>query len=201
MDEEKRKGLAWYDDAQLPSGAVRIYQPSRFDVLLGRGRGHVANPGNRRLQVAVNMHKDRYNSPSTTRAEKTKITTDIVHFIKGCGSEQGRFLKYHGIMGSWFEVEDEVARLKVSQALRYTRRALSSSCISSEDQDSVSVASQLSHNDADFVVPPVTSSSSDHATSKGKTGCESRKTGRPNTHFLGCDTGSSLDPIGPDFEW
>jgi hypothetical protein len=147
------------------------------------------------------MHKDRYNCPSTTRAEKTKITTDIVHFIKACGTEQGRFLKYHGIMGCWFEVEDEVARLKVSQALRYTRRAISSSCSFSGDQDSVSVASQLSHNDVDFVVRQVTSSSNEHTTTKGETSCNSRTTDHSTTLLPGYDAGSALDPIGPDFEW
>lgn len=209
MDEGKRGGLSWYDDAQLPTGAVPIHQPERYDVLLGRGRGHVSNPGNKRLQIAVNMHKDRYNSPSTSRAEKTKITTDIVHFIKSCGGEQGRFLKYHGIMGCWFEVEDEVARLKVSQALRYTRRATHSFSVSGsggEDQESESVTSRSSQADAESVVPAKVASTSAPSTLGGsKIRGPSSKDMRPSEHsgalLIDYDNGSSLDPIGPDFEW
>jgi hypothetical protein len=214
MDEGKRVGLSWYDDAQLPPGAVPIHQPDRFDVLLGRGRGHVSNPGNKRLQIAVNMHKDRYNSPSTSRAEKTKITTDIVHFIKSCAGEQGRFLKYHGIMGCWFEVEDEVARLKVSQALRYTRRATHSFGVSgSGGEDQESVTSRSSQADVESVVPAKVASSSsstapalpvDSKRDSTQRGCSSKDL-RPSDHsgalLIDYDNGSALDPIGPDFEW
>lgn len=195
----KNVDLSWYDDAQLPSEAVPIYQPDQFDVLLGRGRGHVTNPGNRRLQIAVNMHKDRYNNPSTTRSEKTKITNDIVHFIKFYNAEHGRFLKYHGIMGCWFEVEDEVARLKVSQALRYTRRSGNSSSNSVEDQDSVT--SRSSQADADIVVPQVASSSNEPAVIRGSTSGESKISDQSSTLLGDLETGSALDPIGPDFEW
>jgi hypothetical protein len=220
MDDAKRAaGLSWYDDAQLPAGAVPIHQPDRFDVLLGRGRGHVSNPGNKRLQIAVNMHKDRYNSPSTSRAEKTKITTDIVHFIKACAGEPGRFLKYHGIMGCWFEVEDEVARLKVSQALRYTRRAtthaFSSAASGSGGDDQESVTSRSSQADAESVVPAKVASSSSSGPSalgdKSKKDPVTRgssstsKDLRPSDHsgalLIDYDNGSALDPIGPDFEW
>jgi hypothetical protein len=222
MDDAKRAaGLSWYDDAQLPAGAVAIHQPDRFDVLLGRGRGHVSNPGNKRLQIAVNMHKDRYNSPATSRAEKTKITTDIVHFIKACAGESGRFLKYHGIMGCWFEVEDEVARLKVSQALRYTRRAthaFSSSVASgSGGDDQESVTSRSSQADAESVVPakvassPSSSGPSAIGDSHKKKDAVTRgssstsKDLRPSDHsgalLIDYDNGSALDPIGPDFEW
>lgn len=207
MDEEKRAvGLSWYDDAQLPAGAVPIHQPDRYDVLLGRGRGHVSNPGNKRLQIAVNMHKDRYNSPSTSRAEKTKITTDIVHFIKSCGGEQGRFLKYHGIMGCWFEVEDEVARLKVSQALRYTRRATHTFSASPGGEDQESVTSRSSQADAESAAPAKVASSSLAADKKDSSrGVCPSKDLRPSDHsgalLIDYDNGSSLDPIGPDFEW
>jgi len=105
---------------------VPIYVPNHFDVLMGRGRGHVANPGNARLQFAVNMHKDRYNDPSISRVEKMQITLDIVNFIKNSGTNPGRFLRYDSIRGCWFEIDDETARLKVGNQLRYTRRRYSS---------------------------------------------------------------------------
>lgn len=109
---------AGHNDGQ----GLRIEHPQPFDVLLGRGRGHVNNPGNQRLRFAVEMHADRYNDPSTPRAEKTAITLTIVHFIKHCGTQRGRFLRRDEIQDCWFEISDEAARLKVGNALRHTRR-------------------------------------------------------------------------------
>jgi len=92
--------------------------PQKFDVLLGRGRAHVENPGNQRLQIIVNINKPRY-AASNSHHKKTQISQDIVHQIKNCGTETGRFLRYDKQMRSWIEVDDQSARRKVSQALRY----------------------------------------------------------------------------------
>lgn len=102
--------------------------PMKFDVLLGRGRAHASHPGNRRLQIVVNVNKNWYNA-SNSRHEKTRITEDIVNQIQHCGTETGRFLRYDGDSSGWIEVDDNTARIKVSQALRYTRRSMHTSVI------------------------------------------------------------------------
>ena len=125
-------------------------------------------------------------------------------------------------MGCWFEVEDEVARLKVSQALRYTRRAthsFSATGSGGEDQESVtSRSSQADEADAESesVVPAKVASSSSSPPSSSSSSsalvakldanrASSIKDMRPSDHSGGLlidyDNGSALDPIGPDFEW
>ena len=122
--------------AQVESQKVEevpiVGPPRKFDVLLGRGRAHASHPGNKRLQIVVNVNKDWYNA-SNSRHEKTRITENIVNQIKRCGVETGRFLKPDG-QGGWIEVNDDVARIKVSQTLRYTRRSLHMSVIPETDE-------------------------------------------------------------------
>jgi hypothetical protein len=96
--------------------------PKSFDVLLGRGRWYASHAGNRRLQIFINMFLERYQT-SQSRPEKTHITNEILHMIKTCGKQPGRFLKFEEDISGWVEVNDEVARLKISQAMRYSIRA------------------------------------------------------------------------------
>lgn len=100
---------------------IMIFRPKVFDVLLGRGRGNVRHPGNQRLQFAINVHANRYNDPNTSRADKTRIPIDIVNFVKQSGTSPGRFLKYDPEARCWFEIDDNAARLKVTNALRRHR--------------------------------------------------------------------------------
>jgi hypothetical protein len=92
-----------------------------FDVLLGRGRAYLHHPGNERMSTIVSDNLARYQS-ATTRIEKTTITKDIFRTIKTCGDQPARFLRYDPRAGRWTEVDDELARVKVSAALRYKRR-------------------------------------------------------------------------------
>lgn len=98
-----------------------ISKPERFDVLLGRGQAHKNHPGNRRLNMLVDIRFKEYDA-SNSRKDKTQITSDIVHQITECGTEKGRFLRLCPLNKVWFEVDEETARLKVSQSLRYERR-------------------------------------------------------------------------------
>lgn len=107
---------------------AEIVVPSNFDVLFGRGRGKYAHPGNKRLQIMVNVYKDSYNTSSCTNNEKARIIDQIVKQIKKGGVEQGRFLKPDG-HGGWLEVTDKETRTKVSHTLRYTRKSSHTSLI------------------------------------------------------------------------
>ena len=64
-----------------------IEYPTRFDVLLGRGRPYQDFPGNVRLNQIVELRYAAYEE--STLSEKTEIVVEIVHAIKGMG---GRFL-------------------------------------------------------------------------------------------------------------
>ena len=99
---------------------ILVIQPGPFDVLLGRGKGTQQHEGNQRFQAIINENKDLYNS-FQSRDKKTSTTRDIVNVIKTSGEEIGSFLKFDNTIRKWVEVDDEVARVKVAQALRYKR--------------------------------------------------------------------------------
>jgi hypothetical protein len=103
-----------------PLTLLIVMHAGPFDVLLGRGRGTQQHEGNQRFQAMINANKDLYNS-FQSRDEKTSTTREIVQLIKTSGDEIGRFLKFDSATRGWVEVDDEVARVKVAQALRYSR--------------------------------------------------------------------------------
>ncbi|KAK1746869.1 hypothetical protein QTG54_002213 [Skeletonema marinoi] len=83
--------------------------PTDVDVLFGRGG--MTNTHNTKFREQVRKYVDRYQQ--TARDEKTIVSTELVNSVKGYG---GRFLALDN--GSWYEVDDKKAKLKVSQALR-----------------------------------------------------------------------------------
>jgi hypothetical protein len=104
----------------IPLTLLLVSQPGPFDVLLGRGRGTQQHEGNQRFQAIIDENKDHYNS-FQSRDRKTSTTREIVNLVKTSGEEIGRFLKFDSAIRGWVEVDDEVARVKVAQALRYKR--------------------------------------------------------------------------------
>jgi hypothetical protein len=102
-------------------GREPIETPGCFDVLLGRGKTHLTHPGNERLRTIANMHSMRYNAV-ILRKEKTAITQDIVEIVQISGNPPGRFLKFDREAHGWVKVGDDVARRKVSHAIRYDSR-------------------------------------------------------------------------------
>jgi hypothetical protein len=120
LSREMADELDLVDRDPLDNGQLHIPQAGPFDVLLGRGRGSQQHEGNQRFQSIINEKKDLYNS-FQSRDEKTSTTRDIVNVIKTSGEEIGRFLKFDSATRGWVEVDDEVARVKVAQALRYNR--------------------------------------------------------------------------------
>ena len=99
-----------------------IDAPRPMAVLLGRGGKYKFHPGNTRLEILVGINQKRYDE-SKSRAEKTRVTEDMVNQIKNCGTERGRFLKPDYIARGWREVSDEVANQKCSNSVRYARNA------------------------------------------------------------------------------
>jgi hypothetical protein len=102
----------------IPLTRVLVTQVRPFDVLLGRGRRFQQHEGNQRFQSIIDENKYLYNS-FQSRYEKTSTTRDIVNLIKTSSEEIGRFLKFDSAIREWVKVDDEVARVKVGQALRY----------------------------------------------------------------------------------
>ena len=101
------------EEATTPLSS-RIVVPSKYDVLLGRGKRVQESPGNFRFRYLLETHRDQYERVS--KFEKTVVAESILRLIK---DSSGRFLK-QGDCG-WTQVEDEMARKKISHAFRNLR--------------------------------------------------------------------------------
>lgn len=84
-----------------------------YDVLSGRGGGTNVHPGNRNFRDLINLHRRAYLK--ARKNDKPAISRAIVRSVR---ENNGRFLKKDEKTGSWFEVGDDAAREKTSQALR-----------------------------------------------------------------------------------
>lgn len=90
--------------------------PHENDVLYGRGKQHRNRPGNKRMKLLVDLHRDAYNKAN--RIAKTNMSNEIVNIIKFGGEKSGRFLRFEKKVNGWVEVSDESAREKISHAMR-----------------------------------------------------------------------------------
>lgn len=84
-----------------------------FDVLSGRGGGTNVHPGNRNFRDLINMHRRAYLK--ARKNDKPAISRAIVRSVR---ESNGGFLKKDDKSGLWFEIGDDAAREKTSQALR-----------------------------------------------------------------------------------
>jgi hypothetical protein len=91
-------------------------EPHDNDVLCGRGGDINIHPGNMKFRKLVSTNKLVYLTCRFKR-EKRLIAERIVHEIQK-QNPPGRFLTKDKINGHWFEISDEKARDKTSQALR-----------------------------------------------------------------------------------
>jgi hypothetical protein len=92
--------------------------PSEYDVLLGRGKGYDNHSGNKRFSRIIKQNTDRYNA-TASKLEKGRIAAEVVQMINSNGS---RFLRFDLDSSEWEVVDDEAARVKTTQALRYQFR-------------------------------------------------------------------------------
>ncbi|KAI2491514.1 hypothetical protein MHU86_23042 [Fragilaria crotonensis] len=83
------------------------------DVLSGRGGGTNVHPGNRHFRDLINLHRRAYLK--ARKNDKPAISRAIV---RGIRENNGAFLKRDEKTGLWFEIGDDAAREKTSQALR-----------------------------------------------------------------------------------
>jgi hypothetical protein len=94
---------------------VPYVKPEDYDVLYGRGKSCQNHPGNLwcRQMVEANL----YLYETATKREKTSLASEVLQMIR---AKQGRFMKFEN--SCWVEVEDPVARDKISHMFRSRRR-------------------------------------------------------------------------------
>lgn len=97
----------------IPPSTEGIKFYSRNDVLCGRGGGTNVHPGNRRFRDLINANRRAYLK--ARKNDKPAISRSIVRTVRELN---GRFLKKDDKLGLWFEIGDDGAREKTSQALR-----------------------------------------------------------------------------------
>lgn len=100
-----------------PAAPERVDVPNENDVLCGRGGSINSHLGNEKFRTLVEKRKRVYLTARFKR-EKRLIASSIVSEIRNM-DPPGRFLaKTGGKNGYWYDIGDEKARDKTSQALR-----------------------------------------------------------------------------------
>jgi len=92
----------------------RIYEPKDTDVIISKGNTASKHQGNIYFKRIVQLNLEKYASFSA-RKDKTNMIRLIAQQIRANG---GNFVKQDIDSGIWSEVNDVVAREKISQAFR-----------------------------------------------------------------------------------
>lgn len=101
-------------ESELPrTDIISITQVNEDDVLCGRGGYTTRHPGNVKYRMLVSQQQLRYLEAH--RLRKAEIAREIVDMTRSRG---GRFLTKNADGKTWYDVGDEKAREKTSQALR-----------------------------------------------------------------------------------
>jgi len=93
-----------------------IKQPHQNDVICGRGGGSNRHTGNKHFRKTVEEHRVEYLN-STSNREKQEVTETIVQEIRSL-TPPGRFIMQDMHSKLWYDIGDNKARCKTSQALR-----------------------------------------------------------------------------------
>lgn len=98
---------------QLTEIPTSLIHPN--DVLCGRGGGTNNHPGNERFRDLVTAQKVLYLHSS--KRDKPSVSRGIVRAVRN-QNPPGRFLHKDEKIGMWYDIGDQKAREKTSQALR-----------------------------------------------------------------------------------
>jgi len=98
---------------KVPKGTKAVVRVSESDVLSGRGGATNVHAGNRFFRSLIDAHREKYLR--ARKNDKPDISRSIVNIIR---RRNGAFLKKDEASGQWFEIGDDLAREKTSQALR-----------------------------------------------------------------------------------
>ena len=101
------------------SNGIVVASPSDMDILCSKDKSVAKHPGNLVFRERIEQVTAQY-SAATSKQEKMRITRDIVTFMQL--QHGSRFLKQNG--SDWAEITDQMARDKVSHALRFAAKNL-----------------------------------------------------------------------------
>jgi|Transcript_10166 hypothetical protein len=118
------------------------------DVLSGRGGGTNVHPGNRTFRDLINLHRRSYLK--ARKNDKPAISRAIVRVIR---EQNGRFLKREEKSNLWFEIGDDAAREKTSQALRQRAPEMRKILFESEREQARHQLEELQKNQQSLLYP------------------------------------------------
>ena len=137
--KEWLKNRRMLEERGSSEGQEIIILPGRFDVLLGRGKYTREHTGNLRASHLVEMHRSEYEQAG--KFGKTIIAERILQIIH---DSSGRFLKWEHC--GWVEVDDKMARDKISHFFRHLRSKTTTSESKSIKEDDTSATEVSSHS-------------------------------------------------------
>ena len=96
--------------------SIAVKYPTENDVLLGRGRKTINNPGNIRFRQLISARKPEYAGTSI-HTEKDKVAREIKAAVE---ARNGRFLeRLEGLPDSWVPVDEAIIMKKIKLCFRY----------------------------------------------------------------------------------
>jgi len=111
---DERSGGIHTETIPVPPG-TQPTQPTISDVLCGRGAATNNHPGNLRFRALISLHQDQYLAAQN--GEKAEISRSVVRALRQF-DPPGRFLKKDPPTGLWFDIGEDKATEKTSQAFR-----------------------------------------------------------------------------------
>ena len=107
----------------IPPNNIYLINTSNInenDVLCGRGGLTNQHVGNKKFRALVKQLQDKYMTRK--KHEKTLLSQAVVAVVRG-STPAGRFLKQDTQTGMWYDIGDEMATEKTSQAFREKSKA------------------------------------------------------------------------------
>eukprot|EP00523_Entomoneis_sp_CCMP467_P022234 CAMPEP_0168844660 /NCGR_PEP_ID=MMETSP0727-20121128/8854_1 /TAXON_ID=265536 /ORGANISM="Amphiprora sp., Strain CCMP467" /LENGTH=239 /DNA_ID=CAMNT_0008898315 /DNA_START=12 /DNA_END=730 /DNA_ORIENTATION=+ len=112
--------VAWGWSTTTTSNRVAT-SPRASDFICDRGIAARDHVGNLRLRTLVTQYLQQYRGAGSSKQKKRKIQREIIRVFKE-QNRGARFVTKDKKSGRWFMVDDEDARIKVGQQLRYQLR-------------------------------------------------------------------------------
>lgn len=129
------------------SSSASIPEPRLFDILCGKDKTFNKHHGNQVFRETIVSYQDMYMQ-SRSKHEKMLITKEIVASLQA--KYNARFVKLSKNGSEWVEITDQVARDKVSHALRFAAKQEQSSSTTSSSL----VKSSIKRNSSSSPVSP-----------------------------------------------
>lgn len=106
----KRKPYLKEDAMNTLTRLREDFSPVDSDVICGRGRKCFNHRGNVKFRNTIQAYLARYKA-AETKAQKSNIICEIIDLVRK-DSPNGGFVKKDEPSGRWFEVRQEMRRLK-----------------------------------------------------------------------------------------